>query len=200
MRDYFRAVTLGAFTWRNEERIALLFDHIRKTGGKWLALHFLLLSVCINFPLTFAIARVSPFELFGRGFGADFLDTVPEFAGLAGDLRAGGQIDVGEFNMLMAEAGFGRSVLMPILGVAFILTLVLQAMFYLSASFFLRISRMNMAPLSFRDRMGLAIYSSTLPALLATLFGMFLPTVHIIVCYFAIIFIVFQRSSLCPDG
>ena len=200
MRDYFRAVTLGAFTWRDERRIALLLGHVRGSGGAWLALHFLLLSACVNFPVTLALARVSPFEFFGRGFGADFMDTVPEFAGLSGELGAGEALDIGEFNLIMAEAGFGRSVIMPVLGVAFVLTLVLQAAFYLSAVFFLRVSRMNASFLTFRERMGLALYSSTLPVLLASAIGVLLPTVHIIACYLAIILIIFQRSSLCPNG
>jgi len=184
MNDYFRAITLGAFTWRNEGRIALLLEHMRKAGGKWSALHFLLLSVCLNFPITFAVARLSPSVMLGRLFGEDFLQ-MPEFAGVP---------------MYVLENDFGRVFLMPVLLAGFALVLVIQAVFYLSAGFFLRISRMNVAPLSFGDRMGLALYSSTLPVLLSSLFGLFLPTVHIIVCYFAIIFIVFQRSSLCPDG
>ncbi|MCL2601045.1 MAG: hypothetical protein FWD88_07690 [Treponema sp.] len=195
MNDYLRAVTLGAFTWRNEERIAMLFECMRGAGGKWLALHFMLLSVCLNFPIIFAMARLSPFELFGRLYGEDFMDTMPMFADAY--LTPGyGTPDPGDFNLLMLENDYGRTILLPILGAAFFLTLVIQAVFYLSAVFFLRISRMNIAPISFRDRMGLALYSSTLPVLLASLFGMFLPTVHIIIYYFAIIFIVFQRSSL----
>jgi len=199
MNDYLRAVTLGAFTWRNEERIALLLDHIRRTGGRWLVLHFLLLLICLNFPVTFAIAKLSPFELFNRLYGEDFLLTTPWIDGALLESQARG--DVAEFfNMFMLENHYGRNVLLPLLGIAFILILVIQAVFYLSASFFLRISRMNLAPLSFQDRMGLVLYSSTLPVLLSSLFGLFLPTVHIIVCYFAIILFVFQRSSLCPDG
>jgi hypothetical protein len=54
---------------------------------------------------------------------------------------------------------------------------------------------MNAAPLSFHDRLGLAIFSSTLPVLAATLFGLFLPTVHIIVFYFIVMFYTFQRSN-----
>ena len=195
MNDYFRAVTLGAFTWKDAGRVALLLDVIRMTGGKWIALHFMLLSVCLSFPITFAVARLSPHELFGRLLGGDFMYDMPE---LAGAQTTEGHGDAAyRFNEFMLENDFA---LFPILAATFGLILIIQAAFYLSTVFFLRVSRMNVAPISFGDRMGLAIYSSTLPALLATSFGMFLPTVHIIIYYFAIIFIVFQRSSLCPNG
>ena len=196
MENYFRAVTLGAFTWKNQERIALLFAYIQKTGSIWLAAHFLLLTLCLNFPVTFHIARLTPHALYSRLYGENFSALLSESdPALMTDNEA-----VDAFNVSMLENGYGRNVLMPLLGIAFVLTLIIQIVFYLCTVFFMGLSRMNMSPLSFRDRMGLALYSSTLPVLAATLFGLYLPTVHIIIYYFIIIFLVFQRSKLCPDG
>jgi len=172
MNNYFRAVTLGAFTWKNEERINLLLENIRKIGSVWLAVHFLLLTFCLNFPVVFQIARISPQELNSRLYG---------YTESAEQLAAG--------NMLM-----------PVLWISFSIMLIIQAAFYLCTVFFLGLSRMNVAPLSFRDRMGLSLFSSTLPVLAAAIFGMFLPAVHIIIYYFVVMFFVFQRSKLCPDG
>jgi len=188
---HFRAVTLGAFTWRNPDRVAMLFAVARNSGAGTLAAHFLLLSACLNFPVVFAIARLSPFRLFGRLYGADFLSAMPEFALLG---------DPGAFDAFMAENDYGRNVLLPILGMTFLATLAIQAVFCAAAVFLLGISRMNLSPLSPRGRAGLVLYSSTLPVLLSAVLGMFLPAVHIIVCYLAVIMLVFQRSSLCPNG
>jgi maltodextrin utilization protein YvdJ len=98
----------------------------------------------------------------------------------------------------MFRTGYGRNVLLPVLGMLSGLVLVIQTVFFLCAAFFLGLSRMNSSPLSFHDRFGLAVFSSTLPALASSLFGLFLPTVHVIVFYFIVIFIIFQRSALCP--
>ena len=170
MRDYFRAVTLGAFTWKNEERIGLLMDHVRRMNGGWLLLHFLLITVCLNFPVAFAIAGLDPQEIYSR------LQIVPE------------------------EGMEQINILMPLLGFAFGIMLLIQAFFFISIVFFLGISRLHSAPLSFRDRLGLSLFSSTLPVLAATLFGLYLPTVHIIIFYFIVMFFAFQRSKLCPNG
>ena len=201
MGDYLRAVTLGAFTWRNEERIALLLDHIRKQGSLWLLLHFLLVTFCLNFPVTFHMARLAPFELYSRLYGENFMSALPEGARVFFTEDAAiDQQAIDGFNLFMFENGYGRNVLMPILGIAFALTLIIQIVFYLCAVFFLGLSRMHSSPLPLRDRMGIALYSSTLPVLAAALFGLYLPTVHIIIFYFIIIFLVFQRSKLCPNG
>ena len=206
---YFRVVTLGAFTWKNEARIGQLFDCIRNMGGKWLVLHFLLLTVCLNFPVTLAIARLSPFELYSRLYGEQLVSALPENLGsIFTENLSDGVINledtpaavINEFNAIMLESGYGAVVLMPILVMAFGLTLIIQAVFYLCAVSFLRISRMYVTPLSFRSRIGLALFSSTLPVLGAALFGLYLPTVHIIIYYFIIIFFIFQRSRLCPNG
>ena len=183
MSDYLKAVTLGAFTWKNEDRIALFFEQIQKTGKAWLLLHFLLLSLCLNFPVMFAIASLEPYELYSRLYSYDFTQEVPA-----------------EFNLIMHESGFSMNVMLPLLGMSLGLVLIIQAIFYLLAVFFLGLSRMNLAPLSFCSRLGLALYSSTLPVLAASLFGLYLPTVHIIIFYFMVIFFIFQRSRLCPNG
>ena len=201
MENYLRAVTLGAFTWRDKKRIALLFDHIRKQGGLWLLLHFLLITVCLNFPVTLSVARLAPFELYSRLYGENFMSALPESERASfSQVNAIDQADIDNFNLFLFQIGYGRNVLLPVLGMLFGLVLVIQTVFFLCAAFFLGLSRMNSSPLSFRDRFGLAVFSSTLPVLASSLFGLFLPTVHIIIFYFIIIFFIFQRSALCPNG
>jgi hypothetical protein len=201
MVDYFKTVTLGAFTWRNGERAAMLFAHIRRLGGGWIALHFALVTLCLHFPATLAMARLTPLELYSRLYGGNFINALPESARAAlGETPAMDQTAVENFNALMLENGYGGNVLLPLLGMALGLTAIIQAVFYLCAVFFLGLSRMNAEPLSFRERLGLAVFSSTLPALAMAVFGLFLPTVHIIVFYFIVIFIIFQRSNICPNG
>ena len=201
MNNYFKTVTLGAFTWKNEERIALLMEQIRKTGTAWLLLHFLLITCCLNFPVILSIARLAPFEFYSRLYGDNFSHALPESArsvfmeGAMPDNEA-----VENFNMLMLESGYSRDVLLPFLGMAFGLIVIIQVMFYLCTSFFLKLSRMNLTPLSFHDRIGLALFSSTLPVPAAALFGLYLPTVHIIIFYFMVMFFVFQRSKLYKRG
>ena len=156
-------------------------ETIRKQRAFWLFLHFLLLTICLNFPVMFQITRLEPNELYNR-----------LYSGSAEQLIDNTSPDSLHYN-------YGRNTLLPILGFMFMLMLIIQTVFYLTAVFFIRISRMNVSYLSFRDRMGLSLFSSTLPAFAASLFGLFLPTVHIIVYYFIIIFIVFQRSKLCPN-
>ena len=181
MNDYFKAVTLGAFSWKNEKRIELLFEQIRKTGTAWMLLHFLLVSLCLNFPVMLAVSRLDPVQLYSRFLG----DNLP--AEIAGN--------EGNFNITLMENGYGRNVLLPVLGIAFALVLIIQAAFYLCTAFFVGISRMHSEPLPFGDRFGLAVYSSTLPVLASCLFGLILPTVHIIIFYFIVMFFVFQRSK-----
>ena len=201
MENYLRTVTLGAFTWKDKERIALLFDHIRKQGVFWLLLQFLLVTVCLNFPVTLSVARLTPFQLYSRLYGENFMSALPEAErALFSQGNEIAQAEIDNFNLYLYETGYGRNVLLPVLGILFSLVIVIQAVFYLCAVFFLGLSRLNSSPLSFRDRFGLAVFSSTLPALASSLFGLFLPTVHIIVFYFIIIFFIFQRSALCPDG
>jgi hypothetical protein len=189
MSDYLRAVTLGAFTWKDKERIALFFEQIKKTGTALLLLHFLLLTFCLNFPVTLIIARLSPYELYGRITGENTVEN--KMTGHEADKAA-----IDNFNAQMIEKGYGRNILLPILGLSFALTLIIQAVFYLCAVFFLGLSRINAAPLSFHDKFGLAVLSSTLPVIASVLFGFFIPTVHIIIFYLIVIIFIFQRSSL----
>jgi len=233
MEFYFKAVTLGAFTWRNEDRIALLLEHIRKMGAGWLLLHFLLLTLCLNFPVMYQIARLDPFEFYSRLLsGNNEQRTENNEQGTENNeqrIENNGQRTenseqriedseqltensfapgfplptpdaINEFNQQMSDNNYGRAVLLPILGFSFGLTLIIQIVFYLCAVFFLGLSRMNFTPLPFWERMGLCLFSSTLPVIAAALFGLFLPTVHIIIYYFIIIFFIFQRSKLCPNG
>ena len=145
--------------------------------------------------MTLVMSRLTPFELYSRLYGENFKSTLPEAAQVFfNNSIADGSIN--GFNLFMIENSYGVNVLLPMLGMVFGLTLIIQAVFYLSAVFFLGISRMNAFKLSFRDRMGLALFSSTLPVLAASLFGLFLPTVHVILFYFAVIFIIFQRNGL----
>jgi hypothetical protein len=207
MKNYLNAVTLGAFTWKNGERIALLFDRVRKMGGGWIALHFLLVSLCLNFPVMLAMARLPPFELYSRLYGGNFFQALPEAArAVLGEGRfmeqgaAFNENAIDEFNLFMLANGWGKNVLLPLLGMALLLVIIIQAVFYFCAAFFVGLSRLNAFPLSFRDRLSLAVFSSTLPVLAASLFGLVLPTVHIIVFYLIVIFFIFQRSSLCANG
>jgi len=198
MDNYFKTVTLGAFTWKNEERVALLLDHIRKMGNLWLLLHFMLLTLCLNFPVMYQIARLDPYEFYSRLYSGT---TTPNSRLPTPDSRLPNSEEaINEFNAQMTDNNYGRYVMLPILGFSFGLTLIIQIVFYLSAVFFLGLSRMNVAPLSFKERTGLCLYSSTLPVLAAALVGIFLPTVHIIIYYFIIIFVIFHRSKLCPNG
>jgi len=200
VNDYFKTVTLGAFTWKNEERIALLIDYIRKTRRRWLALHFLLLTICLNFPVMFQITRLSPNEFFSRLYSgnSNFMFNEQENE----NIELSGPQSQSQSQSLVPSphSNYGREVLLPTLAFLLGVMLIIQIAFYLSAVFLLGVSRMNMAPLSFKERFGLSVFSSTLPVLAASVFGLFLPTVHIIVYYFLIIFFVFQRSKLCPNG
>jgi len=197
VNNYLKTVTLSAFTWNNEDRIALLLEHIRKTGRPWVVLHFLLLSFCLAFPVTFAMARLSPFELCSRLYGGRFMDALPESTRAAfEEINEGNQaLVVNDFNMIMLESGYGRDVFLPFLCLMFGLIIVIQAAFYLLSVFFLGMSRLNLPFLSFGDRLGLALFSSTLPAPAASLFGLYLPAVHILIFYFMVIFFIFQRSN-----
>jgi hypothetical protein len=95
---------------------------------------------------------------------------------------------------------YGREILLPILAMAFALVLLLQAVFYVLAALGLGLQRLSLSYLSFKERLGLLLFSSTGAVFLAALFGLWLPTVHIIIFYLAVIAIGFRRSSLCPNG
>ena len=180
MRHYFQTVTLGSFTWKDEYRLRLLFSRIRAEGVGVLFFHFLLITICLNFPVTFNIARADPFEFYSRLYGETFeLDT-----GEAGD-----------FNLAMIESGYGRNMLLPMLGMSLFIIMIILAVFYFCAAFFLGIARMNVFSMDFRSRFSLALFSSTLPVLVSAILGFLLPAVHIIVFCLAVILITFQRSN-----
>jgi len=191
MKDYLRAVTLGAFTWKNKERAALFFEQIKRTGTAWLLLHFILLTFCLNFPVTFIMARLSPFELYGRLYGENAAEAIN-----GTPLNGRAAIDDEKVNPPLSRDEYGRYILLPLLGVSFGITLIIQAAFYLLAVFFLKLSRMNTFPLSFHDRFALAVLSSTLPALVSAALGLVLPTVHFIVFFLIVIYFIFVRSGL----
>jgi hypothetical protein len=193
MRDYFEAVTLGAFSFRNGKKATRLFSLIRGIKFSVILAHLFLISAALNFPVMLAISRLEPYELYSRLYGENLSAMLPEEARILPDQSGEDLID--EFNVLMFANAWGRRVMLPLLGLAFLLVLLLQAAFYLSAVFFLGLNRMNSAALSFRERLGLFAFSSTLPALLSALFGIWLPTVHLLVFYFAVIIIGFYRSG-----
>jgi hypothetical protein len=197
-RNYFEAVTLGAFSFRDEVKTTRLLSLIGEMKFSFILLHLVLISLALNFPVMFAISRLSPYGLYSRIYGEDFPAMLPEEARplpVQGALVEGGENFMDRFNLLMFQNAWGRRVMLPLLGLAFFLVLILQAVFYLSAGFFLGLNRMNSAALSFRERLGLFAFSSTLPALLSALFGLWLPTVHLVVFYFAVIIAGFQRSK-----
>ncbi|MDR2951674.1 MAG: hypothetical protein LBU82_00370 [Treponema sp.] len=182
MRRYFQTVTLGSFTWKDKDRLGLLFTHIRLQGFSVLAAHFLLIAVCLNFPVMFNIARADPSEFYSRLYGEAYISDMGE---------------IQDFNQAMIENGYGRYMLLPMLGMCFLIIIIILAAFFLCAAFFLGISRMNSSTLNFRSRLALALFSSTLPAFASSVFGLFLPAVHILVFCLIVILITFQRSSLC---
>jgi hypothetical protein len=190
MKKYFEAVTLGAFSLRDIAKTGRLMSLIREMKRPWILLHFLIVTLALNFPVMFVIARLPPYELFMRIYGG----TLPEAAISFMDANAITDNDV--FNMLMIENGYGRNIMLPMLGMASGIVLILQIAFYALAAFCLRLSRMNAEQLTFRERLALLLFSSTLPVFLAALFGLWLPTVHIIVFYFAVILLGFYRSNM----
>ena len=186
-KDYFQAVTLGCFgkfsprTGESPERFAAL---VRGMKTSRLVLHFFLLSIALNFPVMFAVSRLKPYALYSRLYGENFV--IP------------GSVE--DFNILMYQNAYGKRSVLPILVTAFALVLILQLVFYVLAALCLGLQRLPLTYLSFKDRVGLLLFSSTGAALLAALFGLWLPTVHIIVFYLAVIAIGFRRSKLCPNG
>jgi hypothetical protein len=185
-KDYFEAVTLGCFgnlLPAAREKPERFMELIR--GMKFrLLLHFLLLSVTLNFPVMFAVSRLNPYALYSRLYGDSFV--IP------------GSVE--DFNLLMYQNAYGRRIVLPILVMGFALVLIIQLVFYVLAALCLGLQRLSLSYLSFKERLGLLLFSSTGAAGLAALFGLWLPTVHIIVFYLAVIAIGFRRSKLCQNG
>jgi hypothetical protein len=200
MKKYLEAVTLGAFGFRGAEKAGRLVVMISGLPASWLWLHFFIISAALNFPVMAAIAGLSPFEFFTRLYGANFVSMLPEAARSfipenAAVIDAGSEA-VNSFNLFMLQNNYGTIILLPVLAAAFGVILILQAAFYLLAAFCMGLQRMTRQYLKFRDRLGLLLFSSTLPVFAAALFGFWLPTVHIIVFYFTVILIGFYRSGV----
>jgi hypothetical protein len=84
--------------------------------------------------------------------------------------------------------------MLPMLAFAFMLIVISQAVFYTCATFFLGLDRMTSSHLVYRDRLGILIFSSTLPAAASALIGLWLPAVHLVVFYLAEIILAFAIS------
>jgi hypothetical protein len=202
MKNYFEAVTLGAFSFKGPAKTARFLDLVSALPPAARILQFVLIAAALNFPVMLAIARLPPFELFTRLYGETTLELPPEEAALflAEENLTESYFEesdaVRDFNLLMLENGYGRRILLPLLGMAAALVVILQAAFYLFAGFCLGLQRMVSVSLPFWDRVAFLLFLSTLPAGFSLLFGLFLPTVHLIVFYFAVILLGFYRNSI----
>ncbi|MEG1752352.1 MAG: hypothetical protein RR234_00425 [Christensenella sp.] len=72
-------------------------------------------------------------------------------------------------------------VLIPVLLIAFLITFVLQMLFYVISAIAIGVFRLTSSRFEFNKKLKLVILNSLLPALLSLLLGFLLPTVHIIV-------------------
>jgi hypothetical protein len=195
LKEYLEAVTLGAFSYRDALKAGRFFSLARETPARFLLLHLALVSLALNFPLMLAIARLPPHETLARLYGGDVM------GGAAPGFLRGSPEDLTEdFDLYLYERGYGRAVMLPLMGAAFLLLLILQGVFYLLAALFMGLHRMNLSPLPFPAAVSFLVFSSTLPAFLSALFGIGMPAVHIILFYLAVIIISFHRSKLCPNG
>jgi maltodextrin utilization protein YvdJ len=138
-----------------------------------------------------ALARLEPWELYSRLYGSAFAGMLPAEFAAAGNGSPAGQELIDDFNLTFYHEGYGVRVLLPVLALAFALILILQTIFYLCGAFCLGLTQMNFSPMGFRNRLGVFIMASTIPAIAAALFGLWLPAVHIIVFYLAVIPLVF---------
>jgi hypothetical protein len=184
MKDYFLAAALG------NGKLHRVIPLVQKVKGGHIAFHFFLIALALNFPVMWAISRLAPWEFYSRLYADNF-------AAVLGDLSPYSLIDesmIEDFNLTMYGNGFGVRTMLPMLAFVFFLILILQIFFYIMAAFFLGLSRMTASALSFRDRFAVLILSSTLPAIAAALFGLWMPTVHFIVFYLTEIILVFAIS------
>lgn len=181
---------------------------IEKMKTRSIALHLLFVSLALNFPIMFSIARLSPYQVFSRLYAENFVSSLPDDMRIRMESNTdadGFVIDeavheqnVDDFNMAMLQNDYGK-IAIALMGIGFLLVIVLQIAFYLTAGFCMGLQRMVIAPLSFRVRIGILAFSSTLPAFAAALIGLWMPTLHIIVFYFAVILIGFWRSKQAYD-
>ncbi|MDR2608628.1 MAG: hypothetical protein LBC57_09575 [Treponema sp.] len=156
---------------------------VRRMKGPLPLLHFFLISAMLYIPLMHSLARSSPWEMFQR-----LTREVP------------GGITEADFNEGMYLAGYGGRVLLPLLFLVFLVLLVLQAVFFGLGAVFLGLNRWNSQQFSFRDRFGIFVMSSTIPVILAALFGFFIPVLHIVVFYLAEILLAFHISNRYDAG
>ncbi|MDR1910137.1 MAG: hypothetical protein LBQ35_09525 [Spirochaetaceae bacterium] len=195
MKRYFEAVTLGAFTLRDRTRTARFMGLIRDMPFPAGALQFLFIAAALNFPVMLALARLSPYELFNRLYGGNIPASLPEEAAVLFSGGAGEGL-IGDFNLFMLQNGYGRRILLPLLGMAFALVVLLQAVFFLSAGFCLGLKRMVSVQIPFGERAAFLLFLSTLPAGLCLLLGLVLPTVHLIVFFLSVIMLGFYRNGV----
>ncbi|MDR1352135.1 MAG: hypothetical protein LBK05_02540, partial [Treponema sp.] len=182
MKDYVVAAALGNGSLRRFVPLS------KKVKGGFVVFHFLAISLALNFPVMFAIGRLSPWDFYSRLYGAGFTAAL-DASGFSFPPGSGGSVSIEEpdsplgpagetavrnFNGAMHGNGYGRRVVLPMLAFAFILVLIIQLVFYLLAAVFLGLSRMNSSALSFRDRFGILVLSSTLPAAASAFLGLWL--------------------------
>lgn len=177
MREYFLAAALANGNLRRFVEI------VRGIKRPLLFLHFFLISAMLYLPLMHSLARLSPWELFQR---------------IASEVPGG--ITEADFNEGMYIAGYGGRVLLPLLFLVFLALLVLQAVFFNLGSVFLGINRWNSQKFSFKDRFGIFVMSSTVPVILASLFGFLIPVLHIVIFYLAEIPLAFHISNRYDAG
>jgi pullulanase len=178
LKAYFEAASLANF---NPCRFVSLIKTVR---SRHLILHFFLVSGMLFVPLMHAIARLDPYTLFSRLYGGDFSEITAD------------ALTSEDFNQLAYTSHYGKTVILPLLGAVFLLLLILQIVFYLGAAFFLGLRRaLDSSDFSFRERAGVFIMASTLPSIGSAFFGLWMPTVHIIVFYLTVILLGFTFSS-----
>jgi hypothetical protein len=186
---------LGAFSFRDEKKVRCLFELLKSVKPRYIALHLLVVTLALNFPVMLAIVRLSPFETYSRLYGDGFVQMLPDEVKAA---LPGGVVNdqlVEDFNLFMMQNNYGKRVLLPLTAFIFGIVLILQAAFYGMACFFMGLQRMHFSRLSRKERLGILAFSSTLPVLLSGLLGLWIPTVHIIVFYFAVILTGFSKAK-----
>jgi hypothetical protein len=200
-RRYFEAAALGNGRLR---RFAELAGSVKVS---FLVLHFLVIALALNFPVMFALSRLAPYDFFSRFYGPGFAEMLPpeifpsgaEPGAVPGAGTGAVEAMAENFNGTMYAEGYGRRVMLPLLAFTFALILVLQTVFYALSALFLGAARMTTSPLSFRQRLGILVFSSTPPALAAALLGLWLPAVHLVVFYLAEGILAFAVSRAYDD-
>jgi hypothetical protein len=214
MKDYLIAAALGNGNLRRFAGLA------RKLKTSVIVFHFFVVALALHFPVMFAIVRLPPWEFYARLYGSGFAaaldesglgavfaeaaapnsDTVfGEAARTAETISPSDESAIRDFNTALYAGGYGVRVILPALGFTFLLIVILQAAFSLLAAFFLRTARLASSPLSYRECLSIITLSSTLPAAAAALFGLWLPTVHLVIFSFAEIILAFAILRVCDE-